>query len=67
MYWQNLKCMDLQCSKIEACKVHSKTITVLEVEGGRIITGSEDRTLKVSYCLSSVQFNLTLELRYVCL
>lgn len=48
MYWQNLKCMELQCSKIETHKVHSKTITVLEVEGGRIITGSEDRTLKVS-------------------
>lgn len=69
MYWQNLKCMELRCTKIEACKVHSKTITVLEVEGGRIITGSEDRTLKVSYCmysLLSILFCPPIFLRYLC-
>lgn len=47
MYWQSTSSEQLHCLKIESVKAHTKSITVLEAEGEKIITGSEDRMLKV--------------------
>lgn len=49
MCWQNGGVKELRCLKIESSRAHTKPITVLEAEGERVITGSEDRTLKVRY------------------
>ncbi|XP_015430485.1 PREDICTED: sterol regulatory element-binding protein cleavage-activating protein [Dufourea novaeangliae] len=38
---------DLRCMKISSHRVHQQAITVLDSEGGRVLTGSQDHTLKV--------------------
>lgn len=38
---------DLRCMKISSHRAHQQAITVLESEGGRVLTGSQDHTLKV--------------------
>ncbi|XP_017876182.1 sterol regulatory element-binding protein cleavage-activating protein [Ceratina calcarata] len=38
---------DLRCIKIASHKAHQQAITVLDSEGGRVLTGSQDHTLKV--------------------
>lgn len=38
---------DFYCMKIYSCKAHQQAITVLDVEGDRILTGSQDHTVKV--------------------
>lgn len=38
---------DLRCIKIVSHKAHQQVITVLDSEGGRVLTGSQDHTLKV--------------------
>lgn len=38
---------DLRCMKIGSHKAHQQAITVLDSEGGRVLTGSQDHTLKV--------------------
>ncbi|KAK9297624.1 hypothetical protein QLX08_008761 [Tetragonisca angustula] len=38
---------DLRCIKISSHKAHQQAITVLDSEGGRVLTGSQDHTLKV--------------------
>lgn len=38
---------DLRCMKISSYKAHQQAITVLDSEGGRVLTGSQDHTLKV--------------------
>lgn len=38
---------DLRCMKIGSCRAHQQAITVLDSEGGRVLTGSQDHTLKV--------------------
>ncbi|KAL1513489.1 hypothetical protein ABEB36_002893 [Hypothenemus hampei] len=38
---------DLRCVKMLNAKAHQQPITCLDCEGGRIITGSQDHTLKV--------------------
>lgn len=46
--WQLGESEQLRCYRIDSVKAHMKPITVLECEGNKIISGSEDRTLKVS-------------------
>lgn len=46
--WQLGESEQLRCYRIDTVKAHTKPITVLECEGNKIISGSEDRTLKVS-------------------
>lgn len=38
---------DLRCMKIGSHRAHQQAITVLDSEGGRVLTGSQDHTLKV--------------------
>ncbi|XP_050301883.1 sterol regulatory element-binding protein cleavage-activating protein [Anthonomus grandis grandis] len=38
---------DLRCIKLITVKAHPQPITCLDCEGGRIVTGSQDHTLKV--------------------
>lgn len=38
---------DLKCFKLLSVKAHQQPITCLDCEGGRIVTGSQDHTLKV--------------------
>ncbi|CAG9769082.1 unnamed protein product [Ceutorhynchus assimilis] len=38
---------DLRCIKLQSVKAHQQPITCLDCEGGRIVTGSQDHTLKV--------------------
>lgn len=38
---------DLRCLKIGSHRAHQQAITVLDSEGGRVLTGSQDHTLKV--------------------
>nr|XP_050850645.1 sterol regulatory element-binding protein cleavage-activating protein [Vespula vulgaris]XP_050850646.1 sterol regulatory element-binding protein cleavage-activating protein [Vespula vulgaris]XP_050850647.1 sterol regulatory element-binding protein cleavage-activating protein [Vespula vulgaris]XP_050850648.1 sterol regulatory element-binding protein cleavage-activating protein [Vespula vulgaris]XP_050850650.1 sterol regulatory element-binding protein cleavage-activating protein [Vespula vulga len=38
---------DLRCMKIGSHRAHQQVITVLDSEGGRVLTGSQDHTLKV--------------------
>ncbi|KAL7307009.1 hypothetical protein TKK_0000758 [Trichogramma kaykai] len=38
---------DLRCLKIGTHRAHQQAITVLDSEGGRVLTGSQDHTLKV--------------------
>ncbi|XP_043261017.1 sterol regulatory element-binding protein cleavage-activating protein [Colletes gigas] len=38
---------DLRCMKISSHRAHQQAITVLDSEGGRVLTGSQDHTLKV--------------------
>ncbi|XP_076236809.1 SREBP cleavage activating protein isoform X2 [Calliopsis andreniformis] len=38
---------DLRCMKISSHRAHRQAITVLDSEGGRVLTGSQDHTLKV--------------------
>ncbi|KYQ48506.1 Sterol regulatory element-binding protein cleavage-activating protein [Trachymyrmex zeteki] len=38
---------DLRCMKIGFHRAHQQAITVLDSEGGRVLTGSQDHTLKV--------------------
>lgn len=38
---------DLRCMKIGSYRAHQQAITVLDSEGGRVLTGSQDHTLKV--------------------
>ena len=38
---------DLRCIKIGSHRAHQQAITVLDSEGGRVLTGSQDHTLKV--------------------
>lgn len=46
--WQLAESEMLRCYRIDSVKAHTKPITVLECEGNKIISGSEDRTLKVA-------------------
>lgn len=38
---------DLRCLKKGTHRAHQQAITVLDSEGGRVLTGSQDHTLKV--------------------
>ncbi|XP_011494739.1 PREDICTED: sterol regulatory element-binding protein cleavage-activating protein [Ceratosolen solmsi marchali] len=38
---------DMRCMKIGSHRAHQQAITVLDSEGGRVLTGSQDHTLKV--------------------
>lgn len=38
---------NLNCIRVSTARAHQQPITVLECEGGRVITGSQDHTLKV--------------------
>ena len=46
---------DLRCMKIGSHRAHQQAITVLDSEGGRVLTGSQDHTLKV---YRYTQFNI---------
>lgn len=37
----------MRCLKVTSNKVHQQPITCLDSEGGKIVTGSQDHTLKV--------------------
>ncbi|KOX73423.1 Sterol regulatory element-binding protein cleavage-activating protein [Melipona quadrifasciata] len=50
---------DLRCIKISSHKAHQQAITVLDSEGGRVLTGSQDHTLKLD--LLNFKFNFKLE------
>jgi hypothetical protein len=39
---------DLRCIQLKTTRAHQQPITVLDSEGGRVLTGSKDHTLKVS-------------------
>jgi len=44
---------DLHCIQLNTTRAHQQPITVLDSEGGRVLTGSKDHTLKVCpafYC-----------------
>lgn len=48
---------DLRCMKIGSHRAHQQAITVLDSEGGRVLTGSQDHTLKVyRYAQSNEQY-----------
>lgn len=50
---------DLRCMKIGSHRAHQQAITVLDSEGGRVLTGSQDHTLKVyRYVQSNEQYGL---------
>lgn len=38
---------DLRCIKLCSHRAHQQVITVLDSEGGRVLTGSQDHTIKV--------------------
>jgi hypothetical protein len=38
---------DLRCIRLITTRAHQQPITVLDSEGGRVLTGSKDHTLKV--------------------
>lgn len=38
---------DMRCLKVTSKKAHQQPITCLDAEGGRVLTGSQDHTLKV--------------------
>lgn len=38
---------DLRCIKVNSIRAHQQPITVLDCENGRVVTGSQDHTLKV--------------------
>lgn len=38
---------DLRCIQLNTTRAHQQPITVLDSEGGRVLTGSKDHTLKV--------------------
>lgn len=55
---------DLRCMKIGSHRAHQQAITVLDSEGGRVLTGSQDHTLKVyRYTNSNVRSGLALSNR----
>ena len=39
---------NFKCRKLSSVKAHQQPITVLDCESGRIVTGSQDHTLKVN-------------------
>lgn len=39
----------LRCLRLSTARAHQQPITVLESEGGRVISGSQDHTLKVNH------------------
>jgi hypothetical protein len=50
--WDNMKGRegsdeDLRCIQLNTTRAHQQPITVLDSEGGRVLTGSKDHTLKV--------------------
>lgn len=53
---------DLRCMKIGSHRAHQQAITVLDSEGGRVLTGSQDHTLKVyrfkKYCIFHLALNI---------
>lgn len=55
---------DLRCMKIGSYRAHQQAITVLDSEGGRVLTGSQDHTLKVYRYVQSI-FNAFLFLTIV--
>jgi len=40
---------DLRCIQLNTTRAHQQPITVLDSEGGRVLTGSKDHTLKVGH------------------
>jgi hypothetical protein len=38
---------ELRCRKVSCVRAHQQPITAMQVEAGRIVTGSHDHTLKV--------------------
>ncbi|XP_026284817.1 sterol regulatory element-binding protein cleavage-activating protein isoform X1 [Frankliniella occidentalis] len=38
---------DIRCVRLHSTRAHQQPITVLQTEGGRVLTGSQDHTLKV--------------------
>jgi len=40
---------DLGCIQLNTTRAHQQPITVLDSEGGRVLTGSKDHTLKVGH------------------
>lgn len=40
---------NVNCIHVSTARAHQQPITVLECEGGRVVTGSQDHTLKVFY------------------
>lgn len=55
---------DLRCMKIGSHRAHQQAITVLDSEGGRVLTGSQDHTLKVyRYTNLNIQFDFILSNR----
>lgn len=38
---------DIRCVRLHSYRAHQQPITVLQTEGGRVLTGSQDHTLKV--------------------
>ena len=39
---------DIRCVRLHSVRAHQQPISVLQTEGGRVLTGSQDHTLKVS-------------------
>jgi len=58
---------DLRCMKIGSHRAHQQAITVLDSEGGRVLTGSQDHTLKVyGYTqLNIIQFTFSKNYLYI--
>lgn len=45
---------DMRCVRLHSTRAHQQPITVLQTEGGRVLTGSQDHTLKVFQKLKNV-------------
>lgn len=45
---------DMRCIRLNTTKAHQQPITVLDTEGGRVLTGSQDHTLKVSFSIVGI-------------
>lgn len=57
---------DLRCMKIGSHRAHQQAITVLDSEGGRVLTGSQDHTLKVyRYINSNIRSGLLFSIVYM--
>lgn len=57
---------DLRCMKIGFHRAHQQAITVLDSEGGRVLTGSQDHTLKVYRYTQSNIIQFTFSKNYLC-
>jgi hypothetical protein len=57
---------DLRCIRLNTTKAHQQPITVLDSEGGRVLTGSKDHTLKVGHVHFVINANFVRDLKFSC-